>query len=180
MVIEDNLPTYKIYRNYFDPKPLEEVLKVTWRRVPRWLGDFDFQVFGRVYGSKPKNLPFRVKEFINKLHLEICPEQEFNTYFLQRYEIGKSVAKHRDPKNNVGYTLIAVLGDFTGATTTLHLPQSNVSFTLRSGDVLQLACTMNGTQGVPHQVSKVLSGTRYAIILNTVEQEEKHESLSEY
>ena len=177
---EDHLPTYKIIRNYFDPKPLEEVLKVSGKRVPRWLGDFDFEIYGTVYGKKPKNLPYRIKQFINQLHLDLCPDQEFNTYFLQKYPTGHSVSRHRDPKNNIGYTIIAVLGDFTGATTTLHLPESKVSFTLRSGDVLILACTIDGVQGVPHQVSEVTSGTRYAIIMNTVEQEEKDESLSEY
>lgn len=168
---EDHLPTYRIIRNYFDPKPLEEVLKVSGKRAPHWLGDFDFEIYGTVYGKKPKGMPYRIKELINRLHVDLCPDQEFNTYFFQKYQEGRSVSKHRDPKNNIGYTIIAVLGDFTGATTTLHLEKSKVSFTLHSGDVLILACTIDGKQGVPHEVSKVVSGTRYAIILNTVEKE---------
>jgi hypothetical protein len=157
---------YRILRNHFDPKPIEAVLPAHGREVPRWLGDFKFSVFGPT-GKARKSLPYRVREFMDELAL-LCPEQDFNTAFVQRYDVGTSVKPHRDPRNNVGYTVIAVLGEFEGATTRLHLEPEHVTFTLKSGDILVLPCTINGVQGCIHEVSPVLSGTRYAVILNTV------------
>lgn len=37
-----------------------------------------------------------------------------------------------------------------------------------SPDILVLECTIDGKQGPHHRVNKVTSGTRYALILNTI------------
>lgn len=174
---------YQIYRQYFNPRPIEDALAENTRQVPHWLGNFSFAVYGQ-NGKSLRKLPNAIKELNAKLASELCPDQFFNTTFIQKYEAGHFVKPHRDPKNNIGNTIIAVLGDFTGAETTLHLDRK-IRFTLVAGDVLVLQCTVNGIQGCLHEVSPVKFGTRYAIIQNTIESEtpsntEEFKDLLEY
>lgn len=157
--------SYSIHRNFFDPKRIP--IYPFGKPVPSWLGDFKFGIFGEGYGTKRK-LPNQFR-FVAESMASLHPDQTFTTTFLQCYEKGTSVKKHRDPKSNIGYTLIGVYGEFTGAETTLYLDSGPVRFTLAPGDVLSLACTIGGVQGVPHEVSEVTSGTRYALILNTLD-----------
>ncbi len=167
--------THRILRNHFDPKRVEAFLPAHGREVPGWLGDFKFNVFGPT-GKSHKKLPYKAREFMDEL-ATLCPEQDFNTTFVQCYGTGTSVKPHRDPLNNVGHTVIAILGEFEGATTTLHLQPEPVTFALKAGDILILPCTIDGVQGCIHEVSPVLSGTRYAVILNTVLPDEYEQPL---
>ena len=96
------------------------------------------------------------------------PSQKFNAVFIQRYETDACVQRHRDPKSNIGMTLIYVAGEFTGAETTIWIDGRRERFSLASGDALSLEATIGGIQGPEHEVSAVESGTRYALILNTV------------
>lgn len=97
--------------------------------------------------------------------MDYAPSQIFNTAFVQRYQPGQFVRRHRDPMDNKDFTLIAVFGDFEGAVSEVD----GKKFQLLNGDLLKLECTIDGVQGPPHSVSPVLSGTRYALILNTIE-----------
>lgn len=160
---------YQIHRQFFDAEELNKEIPRNTKPVPSWLGNFTFSIFGNVYGKKTTKLSPKLQDLVLKL-AALHPEQEFNTTFLQVYKTGTKVRKHRDPKNNIGYTIIAVFGEFQGAMTTLHTDHERILFTLRPGDVLSLACTIDGVQGVPHEVSEVISGTRCALILNTIEQ----------
>ncbi len=93
----------------------------------------------------------------------MVPDQDFNTVFLQRYLIGGQVLPHRDPKNNIGYTIISTFGTWREACT--HVNEE--SFILEDSDVAVLPCTINGLQGPRHYMTPVQSGIRYALILNT-------------
>lgn len=158
---------HQILRNHFNPLPLEPLLPARGRGVPAWLGDFQFEIYGEG-GKNRRSIPYLMREFIDEL-ASLRPSQQFNTVFFQRYNTGASVKLHRDPRNNVGFTVIAILGKFEGARTTLHLESGLTTFRLVAGDVLVLPCTIDGKQGPPHEVSPVLSGTRFAVILNTIE-----------
>ncbi len=140
------------------------IKEIAFRKVPNFLGDFTFSCFGGPYGQKKSAVPADVLNVAHQLAL-LHPEQTFNTLFLQRYQLGQSVKRHRDPRNNVGHTLILALGEFEGATTSV---QGETPFTLKHGDVLRLPCTINGIQGPPHEVSAITSGERFALILNTI------------
>jgi len=131
------------------------------RAVPSWLGTFKFKPY---YKSTYVKHP--VLGDIAARLATLVPSQVFNTAFLQKYEAGSFVRPHRDPRNNVGFTIIAIAGEFTGAETRLDCSPGR--FYLKSGDVLVMPCTVDGAQGPLHEVSPVLSGTRYALILNTI------------
>lgn len=132
--------------------------RLPYRPVPAFLGDFSFVSYSGI-----PTLPKALRSLAGWL-TTLAPEQEFNAAFIQRYREGESVRRHRDPLNNVGYTLIAVLGEFEGAVSEVD----GREFQLRDGDVLKLECTIDGVQGPPHSVSPVTAGIRYALILNTI------------
>lgn len=131
------------------------------RAVPNWLGTFQFRPY-----YKSTYLKHPVLGGVATRLAALVPDQTFNTAFLQRYETGSCVRPHRDPRNNVGFTVIAVAGEFTGAETKVSCPPGRLH--LRSGDVLVMPCTIDGVQGPWHEVSEVTSGTRHALILNTI------------
>ena len=155
---------------------------VGYRPVPAWLGNFEFKLFGRAYGKEHGVLPPEIRPIAERL-MRLIPAQAWTTVFVQRYLTGQEVLPHRDPKNNTGYTVIAVFGDYDGAETTLEgsdvLPDGSLKFgsgadddrfRLERGDVLILPCTINGVQGPKHAVSPVTRGIRYTLILNTIEE----------
>lgn len=164
---------YQLLRNKLNTKGLVEAIEhLPYKPVPKWLGDFQFKMFGQAYGRHYGHTSGRLREAVVELAW-IKPRQTFTTVFVQRYKQGQQVLPHRDPKNNVGHTIIGVLGDFEGASTYMALGGGDVdggtlSFKLNSGDVLVLPCTIDGKQGPMHWVEPVTSGTRYAIILNTI------------
>lgn len=162
---------HTIHRSWFDPSEIEPVLPVGGRDVPGWLGNFQFTVYSESTKTLRKEA-YRFKEFVVDRLAMLKPEQDFNTVFFQRYETGTFVKPHRDPASNIGHTIIAILGEFEGAVTTLRLDTGDVTFRLAAGDVLVLPCTIDGVRGCVHEVSPVLSGTRYAVILNTIETEQ--------
>lgn len=138
---------------------VEVAHNTVFKRCPSWLGAFDFKCF---YNYSYKNS--RLIKVIDHL-ATIRPEQKFNTVFLQRYKTADYVGPHRDPKNNVGVTIIGIAGLFTGATS--HC-EPGLAYQIAPGDVAVQDCTIDGVQGPRHRVSPVLSGTRYALILNTI------------
>ena len=177
LVVENNKPivlndtniNYIIKRDFLHKEEQELISEVAdsekFKSSPSWLGNFDLKCY---YGNRILNT--KLNEIARRMADEV-PEQKFNTAFLQRYITGAYVAKHRDPYNNTGYTIIGVAGLFTGATTSItptFKDEDNISFTLQAGDIAILPCTINGRQGHRHSVSPVISGTRYAFILNTI------------
>ena len=74
--------------------------------------------------------------------------QDFNTVFLQKYPEGSYVNEHKDPKNNVGYTLIGIFGDFEGAETDVEGNKVRVE----PGQILAMPCTIDGVKGPKHSV----------------------------
>lgn len=160
---------FQVHRGYFSVEEqnlvIEELKALTYRPVPHWLGNFQFTIFGGTTGRKAPAAVRAAAIKVMKLH----PEQKFNTLFCQRYEVGQSVKEHRDPKNNIGHTLVCVFGEFEGAASYIKPATGTKVLFLGAGDVLSLACTIDGKQGPPHSVSPVTSGTRYAVILNTIE-----------
>ncbi len=134
-----------------------------YRPVPPWLGDFDFVIFGFAYGRHHGRLPPSVKA-IATLMERLAPPQLFTTCFIQRYRVGEKVLSHRDPKNNLHNTVVGVFGCFTGARS-IH---DGNPYQLLSGDVAVQPCTVDGVQGARHSVEPVLSGERFALILNTL------------
>ncbi|UIS25291.1 hypothetical protein [Erythrobacter phage vB_EliS-L02] len=137
--------------------------RLPYRPVPEWLGDFSFVTYDR-----PRKLPaalFALFEHMRDIDDVLFGGQKWNRVFVQRYREGESVSEHRDPKTNVDHTLIAIFGDFDGATSRVD----DEVFQLRAGDMLRLPCTINGRQGPLHSVSPVTRGTRYALILNHID-----------
>ena len=153
-----------VHNNYLNTKTLEATASTqSLRPCPPWLGNFKFRIYGEVYGRSQGKLPLNLR--LAAEHMEkLVPEAFFNAVFLQRYDSGQYVRRHRDPLNNVGCTLIGYFGNWTGAT----LQVDNKSYQPMAGDVVQLATTVNGKQGPYHQVSPVLSGTRWALILCSI------------
>lgn len=158
--------TYEIRRQISIGIDLEafeaELAKLAYRSAPHFLGNFRAAMYGDVYGRKVA-IPSRLQPYFDKF-AALVPNQKFNVLFVQKYPTGASVKPHKDPKNNTGKTIVFVCGGFTGATTTVE----NKTFQLVRGDCLIQDCSINGKQGPRHQVSEVLSGTRYAFILNTI------------
>lgn len=156
-------PLFHVHRSFLNIDDVERALWVMpwvqWRPCPNWLGDFKFHII------KPVHLPAQLSHVYDKLKT-LVPEQKFNTVFLQKYDKGQSVKPHRDPKNNLGYTLIAPVGHWEGGETVLG---KKTRFRLKPGDVLKLRCQVRGLQRPLHRMTPIISGTRYAIILNTVE-----------
>ena len=130
------------------------------KKVPHWLGEFSFKTYYKYSWKRTALAPV-----VEKL-ATFAPHQKFNTVFLQVYASGAIVKEHRDPRNNVGETIIGIAGDFTGANTYVN---GQLAGQLLPGDVGVLPCTINGVQGPRHNVTRVLTGYRVALILNTVE-----------
>ncbi len=138
------------------------------RQAPVWLGNFKFIYWkgecpGPAASTRIENL------FVNAGQL--VPEQKFNTLFIQKYEVGSQVKRHRDPKNNLQSTIIIPLGDYEGAEMHMELGLTRGSVKIaqpKPGDALILRCTMEGIQGPPHMVTPVTKGTKYSFIMNTI------------
>lgn len=133
--------------------------RLPYRPVPDFLGEFSFCTYNST-GALPRVFAPLAQDLAT-----FADHQRFNAAFIQRYQPEDFVLWHRDPRNNIDHTLIAIFGEFTGAISDVD----GIHFQLTHGDVLKLPCTINGVQGPPHSVSPVLSGTRYALILNTIE-----------
>lgn len=154
-----------------NPKLVNELASINYRPCPHWLGDFSFQGYpfpGQRSRWYRKELPPLARAEAQTL-AQLVPNQVFNTVFIQRYEDGQNVFKHRDPRNNVGHTVIATYGDYSCPPVT-RLWSPDHSFQQQAGDVLVLPCTIDNRQGPYHEVTwmRPSTGTRYAIILNTI------------
>lgn len=135
-----------------------QILKsLPYRPCPKFLGQFDYSQ----YKNWSRFDPFLV-DMIRRLE-SLVPFQKFNTVFIQRYLDESFVQRHKDPLNNVGKTVIAIFGQFTGGVS----DHNGSSYRADSGDVVIQNCTINGQQGEPHSVGRIM-GERYAIILNTI------------
>ncbi len=161
---EFKLPTtYAIHDRYFRYDETNELQLSGGSAAPNWLGKF------RLKQTLRNKAPKKFENIIRKMEA-LVPDQRFNSVFFQTYTPGDSVNKHRDPKNNVGKTIIAIFGSFDGGYTTIHDDDgTSFQFKLQDGDVLVLDCTIDGKQGPLHEVSEITSGCRYAIILNTID-----------
>lgn len=152
---------FMLHKGVFLPFVQEEVLQtlrgMKYRPCPPFLGSFNYSRY-----RFDQRLPIKIEGTIARLQ-EFVPEQGFNTVFIQHYPTGSFVKRHKDPRNNVGKTVIAVFGRFHGALS-LH---GRIPYTAESGDVVVQDCTIDGHQGEWHSVDKVI-GERYAIILNTI------------
>jgi hypothetical protein len=153
-----------IHRKFLDKSTADALtfhaLWEDYRKAPYWLGNFEFRIFklGR------DSIPLVVGLVAKQLATGLAPEQQFNTYFLQRYHKGQFVRSHRDPKNNLGQTIIAPFGSWEGAESTV----ARRRFSLNPGDVLVQRCNSGGMHRPLHKVSPVTKGVRYALILNTI------------
>lgn len=131
-------------------------------RCPAFLGNFGYEMY-----RAPRMVPIYLRDACKKL-AALVPEQRFNTIFIQSYAPGTSVNRHRDPRSNIGYTIIAPFGLYEGAESTVELPGEVVKYTARPGQAVIQACTINGVQGPYHSVAEIKSSYRFAIILNTL------------
>lgn len=63
------MSTYKIYRKFFTPSKelLEEANKIQYRPCPKWLGNFNFKIFGKAYGREYGKLPSELHKLAHKL-----------------------------------------------------------------------------------------------------------------
>lgn len=148
---------------FFPAEQYEEAARgIPLRPCPRWLGNFSFRFWG---GGTPDPVPFpaELASLVVALEEQV-PTQDFNTVYLQRYERGQEVRPHRDPRSNVGYTVIGTFGKWEGGITSVFGAES---FQMRAGDAAVLPCTISGVQGPQHQVTPVKRGTRWALILGT-------------
>ena len=136
--------------------------KLSLKNSPAFLGNFGYRQF-----KYPEPLPSVFEAVMERLQ-GLVPTQEFNVAFVQRYDKGCEVKRHRDPLNNVGMTVIALFGEYTGARNVYEGPTGPTEYGTKAGDVLVAPCTLNGKQGPWHSVTPVESGTRWALILNTI------------
>jgi hypothetical protein len=134
---------------------------LSYRPCPRWLGNFSFATFGGRYPALPESLTFFVAHLAT-----LVPDVAFNTVFVQRYCAHEFVGEHRDPKNNLDVTIIAPVGTWTGGESII---MGTGRFAVAPGDALVLNCWREGKSAPPrHALSKIESGTRYALILNRI------------
>ncbi len=159
--VKTNMANPIILTYFFNPelqiKIVEELRKIPYRKSPSFLGKFDYYKV-----TDFSTLPPFIGGIINPLK-RLSPKQTFNTIFLQRYLDNSFVKCHRDPKNNVGKTIIAPFGDFKGALST----HGEMNYKANSGDVVIQDCTIDGVQGERHSVGTI-TGERYCVILNTI------------
>jgi hypothetical protein len=152
----------KVHKDFLSDKERMSLLlaaqQVRMTQSPGFLGNFQFR-----YWKWPAPLPKDFNEVAKRL-ADLVPDQELNTFFLQRYPTGSYVKKHRDPKNNVSHTVIALFGNYRGAVNEFD----GKSYYTEPGDVIVAPCTINGIQGPWHSVSEVESGVRWALIGNTI------------
>jgi len=134
-----------------------------YRRCPKWLGNFSMIKFD-LKQAKKENIPPVVLRIAEKVLGVIEIKQNFNTIFIQKYEPGQYVKPHYDPRNNVGHTVIIPFGEFEGGVSTVN----SESFLLKPGNILIQQCTIGYSIGPRHSISAIESGTRYALIFNTI------------
>ena len=149
------------------PELVRTLEGLSYRPAPDWLGNFQMAIFGRAYGRSCGSPPELILREITELGSIV--DQRWTTAFVQRYTPGQCVRPHRDPKNNIGYSVVGLYGDFTPT----RLRVGEHWFVQGPGDVFVLPCTISGKQGPEHEVLwesglVMPSGTRYAIILNTI------------
>lgn len=154
------------------PELIAELDRVPYRPAPNWLGNFTFWWRGSLDLTQVQPPPgffpliWGEVQWLKKLK----PEITFNTVFVQRYEPNQNVKAHRDPKNNKDVTIISLYGDFE----LTYFRSGNEVYEQKPGDIFIQDCTKNGVQGPVHemwwpQTTPRGKGTRYAIILNRIE-----------
>lgn len=162
---------------------LDALNSLSLRAAPGFLGDFDYQQY-KVQPGVRTALPEVIRDEFIKLE-KLVPVQIFNTWFIQKYNPGQGVLPHRDPKNNVGYTILGLYGrDWE---TRLEVKEEKyvddpwgrkhldlVKYKQFPGDVFILPCTIHGIQGSTHQMTWPqvpdfdTQGTRWALICSTI------------
>jgi hypothetical protein len=149
-----------LLRSYFD---LEEVLQfdsalvgLVWQQQRRasLLGCFDFVHFAI------SHTPLLMRPYVRKL-MAAAPDVPFCHAWIQRYEVGHLVNEHRDPGTYQACVAIGVFGNFIGAVSTIEgVPTQGLP-----GDVFLLRAKLDRLPMPLHQVSPVVRGTRYIILL---------------
>lgn len=148
-----------------------EAAKIKYRPCPNWLGNFQFKIYNEKE-SPSEELMVVAKSILKELEerskaatpIQEAGKQIFNTIFVQKYESGEFVKPHRDPRSNVGYTVIIPFGEYTGGKHLIEGKEAEVN----PGDVLIMPCTIGYSMGPRHSLSEIESGTRYALIFNTI------------
>jgi hypothetical protein len=163
---------FTIHRNFFSREE-QEVFSylipwIEWQRCPKWLGNFASRPYGEISGKSFGRLPRDIKMMTDRM-AALVPGQHFTTAFIQKYEVGQGVKPHRDPKSNLGYTVLGAFGEWEGAETVLEKHR----FTLRSGDALVQRCYIKSRRRPLHRVSEVTKGIKYSLIINTISQSRK-------
>lgn len=156
-----------------DPELLAELEDLRYTRAPPFLGTFGFWS-GPVLPSDLQGGPdeARQSEVLREVARlgALAAATPFNRVFVQRYN-REGVRPHRDPKNNLGCTVIGLYGSGWGTTFWDH--DASRSWQQAPGDVFVLPCTDPETkiQGPKHSVTWGFGiGVRYAIILNWIEE----------
>lgn len=140
---------------------------VDYQKAPAFLGEFGYKAYGWVNDTFRGKTEGLIRAQAQRLS-QLIPEQNFTTVFVQRYFPYENVYPHKDPMNNLGYTIIGVYGNYDKPTITEV--EGFGSFYSSPGDVLILPCTFGKQQGPKHSVrwQPQTNGVRYTIILNTI------------
>lgn len=143
------------------PSLIAELNSINLRKSPRFLGQFAYKQFSR---TMPRELT-TLRHVVSELK-SLVPDQQFNTLFIQRYLPNQGVNTHRDPRNNIGHTVIGLFG----SDWVTNFKVSNQNYTQYPGEAYVLPCTINNIQGPPHSMNWISgNGIRWAVILNTIE-----------
>lgn len=154
-----------LLRSYYAPDEVRDfagaLVGLAWQQQRRasFLGCFDFVRFGVA------DAPPLLRPYVRKL-MAAAPDVPFTHAWIQRYDVGHFVAEHCDPGTYRGCVAIGVFGDFVGAVSTIE----GVREEGRPGDVFLLRAKLDDRLPMPlHQVSPVVWGTRYIILLTAVD-----------
>lgn len=144
---------------------MAEATEVDFKTAPTFLGPFGMACYGEHYG-RGRKLPPTHKAIALRMMAQL-PAQKFNCAFLQRYSKDVGVKRHRDPKDNVGHTLILTYGPFES-----YDFWCKSQWTIRPRTLIKLPCTMEFegelVQGPEHYAYATERGERFSLILNTI------------
>lgn len=161
----------RLHLSVFTPDAQAAIMRrctgLNYLNSPGFLGVFGFRAYKLVDPFQPFHATGDGGWVVDRM-AALVPEQTFTHVYVQRYQTTQAVREHRDPQNNIGYTLIAPFGKYTGGQWWWRCGGVWREQVYSPGDVLQVPCTINGVQGPLHRVDPVLTGIRQAVILGTV------------
>jgi hypothetical protein len=160
--------------------PPIDVSKIPWRSAPKFLGDYQYHQSGEAYGRHiviPENLQAPVQHILDTYREFLEPvigTQHFNTQFYAKFEVEQEVNSHRDPLNNIGYTLIYVRTKGSAPYTYIgqYKRQNIISLKVEHDCLLALPCSVEANESPKHQGPwhhvDPAPDPRFTIILNTI------------